>query len=101
MPLNTNQTNKQSAGSLLDKIDHIEAKTFEWLPNGHSNMKHSERRPGTCLGLVAEDIQQLHPLAVMDTDDGLGYEQTALNGVFMQLIKDLKGEIDALKKKVK
>lgn len=90
--------NIQPLGRMLDKMDKVEGKTFEWKDDLTGKNK---RRKGKQVGLLAQDIQQVCPEAVQESDDGLTYDQTALNGVLIQLIRDLKNEIDDLKKNKK
>jgi hypothetical protein len=91
-----NKTNIKPLGRLLDKLDKIEGKSFEWK-QGKTKMKHQE---GKHIGLLAQDLQQLCPEVVSENEDGLCYELTAFNGVVIQLLKDLKNEIEVLQKEV-
>jgi hypothetical protein len=58
-------------------------------------------KQGRQVGLLAQDVQAICPEAVSEMDGGLCYDQTALNGVLVQLCKDLKNEIDSLKDEIK
>jgi hypothetical protein len=84
-------------GRLLDKLDKIEGKSFEWK-QGKTDIKH---KGGKHIGLLAQDLQQLCPEVVSENADGLCYELIAFNGVVIQLLKDLKNEIDDLKAQLK
>jgi hypothetical protein len=84
-------------GRLLDKLDKIEGKSFEWK-QGKTKMKHQE---GKHIGLLAQDLQEICPEVVSKNQDGLCNEVTTFNGVIIQLLKDLKHEIDDLKAQLK
>jgi hypothetical protein len=88
----------QPLGRMLDKLDKWEGKTFEWKNDKTGKNRYKE---GKQVGLLAQDVQLICPEAVSEMNGGLCYDQTALNGVLVQLCKDLKDEIDELKKKIK
>jgi hypothetical protein len=88
----------QPLGRMLDKLADCEGKTFEWKEDKQGRNKYKQGRQ---VGLLAQEVQKLCPEAVSEMDQGLTYDQTALNGVLIQLIKDLKDEIDGLKKRIK
>jgi hypothetical protein len=85
-------------GRMLDKLADCEGKTFEWKNDKTGKNRYKQGRQ---IGLLAQEVQRLCPEAVSEMDGGLCYDQTALNGVLIQLIKDLKDEIDDLKAKKK
>jgi hypothetical protein len=90
--------NVQPLGRMLDKLENWEGKTFEWKKDETGKNIYKQGRQ---VGLLAQDIQAICPEAVSEMDGGLCYDQTALNGLLVQLCKDLKDEIDELKKKIK
>jgi hypothetical protein len=92
-----NKENIKPLGRLLDKLDKIEGKSFEWK-QGKTKIKHKE---GKHIGLLAQDLQKLCPEVVSENAAGLCYELTAFNGVVIQLLKDLKNEIDDFKEQLK
>jgi hypothetical protein len=86
-------------GRLLEKLGKSDAQghTFRWRADASGKNK---RRQGRCVGLLAQEVQALCPKAVEETDDGLAYEQTALNAITLQLIRDLRSDLEELKQRV-
>lgn len=86
--------NIASLGRLLDKVDVVEGKTFDW----DDEVAGPNKRPkGKRVGLIAQELQAMCPDVVHETDDGLAYDQPALNGVLIQLVKDLRSDLGELK----
>lgn len=74
----------------LDRITQINGYTF--------NMNGEKRT-----GVIAQELQQILPEAVIETDTEKKYLSVAygnMAGLFIEAIKELKNEIDILKKKV-
>ena len=58
------------------------------------------RPQGWQYGLLAQEQQAMCPEACHETDDGLVYDQTALNGILIQLCRELCDEVAGLKAKL-
>ena len=91
------KNNLQVIGGALDKIDGINGYEFDW--NEQSPEWAQER--GHDVGVVAQEIQKIHPEIVEERKNGyLGVDYKRLVPLLIQSIKELKQEVEELKKKV-
>jgi hypothetical protein len=81
----------------LDKIDGIRGVEFDW--NDKSPGWARER--GHDVGVVAQEVQKILPEIVVERTNGyLGVDYKRLVPLLIESIKELKQEVDDLKKKV-
>ena len=52
-------------------------------------------------GVIAQELQEIAPELVTDTDGTLGVSYGNLTGYLIEAIKELKAEIEELKKQIK
>jgi hypothetical protein len=91
------KTNFAPAGEYLSKICAIPVQTFNYIDQNH------EADPGLTLGVVAQDVQEVAPELVMESNWGteeapkqrLSIYQTDLHYALMKAIQELKGINDA------
>ena len=89
------KTNFAPAKNYLDTICAIPVQTFNYIDQ-------SEDDPGLTLGVVAQDVQEVAPELVMESDWGteeepkmrLSIYQTDLQYALMKSIQELKAELD-------
>jgi hypothetical protein len=93
------KTNFAPAKSYLDVICAIPIQTFNYIDQNH------EEDPGLTLGVVAQDVQEVAPELVMESNWGnkeepkmrLSIYQTDLQYALMKSIQELKAELDTVK----
>jgi hypothetical protein len=93
------KTNFAPAGEYLSKICAIPVQTFNYIDQNH------EEDPGLTLGVVAQDVQEVAPELVMESNWGtkeepkmrLSIYQTDLQYALMKSIQELKAELDTVK----
>ena len=93
------KTNIELAGSYLDKICSIPVKTFNYID------QNLEEDGGLTLGVIAQDVEEVAPELVKESNWGtqeepktrLGIYQTDLVYALMKSIQELKAEVDSLK----
>jgi hypothetical protein len=96
------KTNFAPAKSYLDTICSIPVQTFNYID------QNMEEDPGLTLGVVAQDVQEVAPEFVMESNWGteenpkmrLSIYQTDLQYALMKCIQELKAENDALKSRL-
>ena len=96
------KTNFAPAGEWLSKICAIPVQTFNYID------QNMEEDPGETLGVVAQDVQDVAPELVMESNWGteeepkmrLSIYQTDLQYALMKCIQELKAELDATKAEV-
>lgn len=64
--------------------------------NGYTFLRHGDTERST--GVVAQEVQKVLPEAVKDSPSGLSVQYGNLAGLLIEGIKELKGEIETLKK---
>jgi hypothetical protein len=93
------KTNFAPAKSYLQTICAIPVQTFNYIDQNH------EEDPGLTLGVVAQDVQEVAPELVMESNWGtkeepkmrLSIYQTDLQYALMKSIQELKAELDTVK----
>ena len=91
------KNNLQVIGGALDKIDGINGYEFDW----NEQSPEWARERGHDVGVVAQEIQKIHPEIVEERKNGyLGVDYKRLVPLLIQSIKELKQEVEELKKKV-
>jgi hypothetical protein len=95
--------NIKPKGRMIDWLGDAKAVTYEWREEheqdqGVASKTGGKAIQGTQLGLLAQDIQAIDPLAVQEVTGGvLLYSQSALNAILLQCVKDLKDDVSDLK----
>jgi len=82
--------NINTISNALEKVSKLRGVNFEW--------KDEDKGEGTQLGLIAQEVEKVFPEAV--SKDDKGYKSIAygkLAGAFVEAVKELKSENDALK----
>lgn len=75
----------------LEKLDHIRGVTYHWI----SEDQPQERQ----VGVIAQEIQSVYPELVHEGGNGfLSVDYPKLTAVLIAALKELKAEVDALKK---
>jgi hypothetical protein len=93
------KTNFAPAKSYLQTICAIPVQTFNYIDQNH------EEDPGLTLGVVAQDVQEVAPELVSESNWGtkeepkmrLSIYQTDLQYALMKSIQELKAELDTVK----
>jgi hypothetical protein len=96
------KTNFAPAKSYLDVICSIPVQTFNYID------QNTEEDAGLTLGVIAQDVQEVAPELVSETNWGseeepkmrLSIYQTDLQYALMKCIQELKAELDATKAEV-
>ena len=91
------KNNLQVIEGALDKIDGINGYEFDW----NDKSPGWARQRGHDVGVVAQEVQKIHPEIVEERKNGyLGVDYKRLVPLLIQGIKELKQEVEELKKKV-
>ena len=91
------KNNLQVIEGALDKIDGIAGYEFDW----NDKSPGWARQRGHDVGVVAQEIEKIHPEIVEERKNGyLGVDYKRLVPLLIQGIKELKQEVEELKKKV-
>ena len=91
------KNNLQVIEGALDKIDGINGYEFDW----NDKSPGWARQRGHDVGVVAQEVQKIHPEIVEERKNGyLGVDYKRLVPLLIQSVKELKQEVEELKKKV-
>ena len=78
--------------SALDKVSKLQGVTFDWKEKGITNLKED-------IGFIAQDVQKVIPELVRENKDGmLSMRHQGIAPILLEAIKELKAEIEELKK---
>ena len=81
--------------SALDKVMKLNGVTFDWKEKGITNIKED-------IGFIAQDVQKVIPELVRENKDGmLSMRHQGVTPILLEAIKELKAEIEELKKQIK
>jgi hypothetical protein len=81
--------------SALDKVMKLNGVTFDWKEKGITNIKED-------IGFIAQDVQKVIPELVRENEDGmLSMRHQGVTPLLLEAIKELKAEIEELKKQIK
>jgi hypothetical protein len=82
--------------SALDKVNKLQGVTFNWKKsNSILDIKED-------IGFIAQDVQKVIPELVRENEDGmLSMRHQGIAPILLEAIKELKAEIEELKKQVK
>ena len=82
--------------SALDKVSKLQGVTFDWKPSD-SILEIKED-----VGFIAQDVQKVMPELVRENKDGmLSMRHQGVAPILLEAIKELKAEIEELKKQIK
>jgi len=82
--------------SALDKVSKLQGVTFDWKESD-SILDIKED-----IGFIAQDVQEVLPELVRENSDGmLSMRHQGITPILLEAIKELKAEIEDLKKKIK
>ena len=87
-----------------DVIDLTEADAYKALdlrPITYKSLAEADDQTKTHFGLIAEEVAEIEPRLVHYADgkpDGVQYERLCV--LLLKVVKDLKGEVDALKAQI-
>jgi trimeric autotransporter adhesin len=88
------KTNIQSLFSVSEKLNHINAYTYNWKDAGQNNDLQ--------IGLLAQEVQKVYPELVKADEQGmLAVNYSGLIPVLLQAVKEQQIEINLLKERVK
>ena len=91
------KNNLQVIEGALDKIDGLNGYEFDW----NDKSPGWARQRGHDVGVVAQEVQKIHPEIVEERKNGyLGVDYKRLVPLLIQSVKELKQEVEELKKKV-
>jgi hypothetical protein len=80
----------------LDKVCSLSGNTFEWNEISHKETGKSD------IGVVAQEVEEVFPEIVNTRDSGYkAVDYQKLSAVLIEAVKELKEEIDQLKKQIK
>ena len=82
--------------SALDKVTKLQGVTFDWKKSDSIlNIKED-------VGFIAQDVQKVIPELVREDKDGmLSMRHQGITPILLEAIKELKAEIEKLKKQIK
>lgn len=83
--------------SALDKISKLQGVTFDWKEKSENILDIKED-----IGFIAQDVQKVLPELVRKNKDGmLSMRHQGITPILLEAIKELKAEIEELKKQIK
>ena len=83
--------------SALDKVMKLKGVTFDWIQKEDQILNIKED-----IGFIAQDVQKVIPELVRENEDGmLSMRHQGMAPILLEAIKELKAEIEDLKKKIK
>ena len=83
--------------SALDKVSKLQGVTFDWKEKSENILDIKED-----IGFVAQDVQKVLPELVRENDNGmLSMRHQGITPILLEAIKELKAEIEELKKQIK
>jgi hypothetical protein len=81
--------------SALDKVSKLQGVTFNWKEKGITNLKQD-------VGFIAQDVQKVVPELVRENENGmLSMRHQGVAPILLEAIKELKAEVEELKKQIK
>ena len=80
--------------SALDKVSKLQGVTFDWIQKEDQILDIKED-----IGFIAQDVQKVVPELVRENEDGmLSMRHQGISPILLEAIKELKAEIEELKK---
>ena len=94
------KTNILPIPNALDKISKIRGVTFDWLEFEENKDKKIHANEGHDIGVIAQEIEAILPELVNTRENGYkAVKYDKLVAVLIEAVKELKAEVDELKKK--
>ena len=88
--------------SALDKAMKLQGVTFDWKKQKQITEKSVKREWKHDVGFIAQDVQKVIPELVRENEDGmLSMRHQGITPILLEAIKELKAEIEELKKQIK
>lgn len=87
-------------GAYSDRKHKTDIRTIEdglALVEQLRGVRYTRKRDGqACVGVIAQEVQEVVPEVVLETDDGLGVDYGNLVGVLIEAVKDLSARVRQL-----
>ena len=94
-PVEIIKENKVLIENPLDKISKLGGYTFDWK---ESAKEHGGHLTGHDYGVMADEVEDIFPEMVQTRGDGIrAVKYEKLVPVLIEAVKELKGELDAIK----
>ncbi len=98
--------NIKPINSALEKVTKLQGVTFDWKDKHDALDKEGNpvklKKWKNDLGFIAQDVQKVLPNLVRENEDGmLSMRHQGMAPILLEAIKELKVEIDELKKQIK
>ena len=92
--------------SALDKVSKLQGVTFDWKDKKQEydqyGKPHKLQNWKNDIGFIAQEVQKVIPELVRENEDGmLSMRHQGIAPILLEAIKELKAEIEELKKKIK
>ena len=88
------KTKVETLSSALDAVTRLRGVSFQWKKSD------ARRAGGRQIGVIAQEVAGVVPEAVVQTREGAAVSYRALVSVLIEAVKELKAEVDTLRKKV-
>jgi len=92
--------------SALDKVNKLQGVTFDWKDKKQEYDQYGKPKKlqkwKNDIGFIAQDVQKIIPELVRENEDGmLSMRHQGIAPILLEAIKELKAEIEELKKQIK
>jgi hypothetical protein len=88
--------------SALDKVEKLQGVTFDWKDKKQDKAYDPDQAWKEDIGFIAQDVQKVIPELVRENDNGmLSMRHQGIAPILLEAIKELKAEIEELKKQIK
>ena len=88
--------------SALDKVSKLQGVTFDWKDKKQNKAYDPDQGWKHDIGFIAQDVQKVIPELVRENEDGmLSMRHQGIAPILLEAIKELKAEIEELKKQIK
>jgi len=85
--------------SALDKVEKLQGVTFDWKDKKQNKAYDPDQDWKHDIGFIAQDVQKVVPELVRENEDGmLSMRHQGIAPILLEAIKELKAEIEELKK---
>ncbi len=88
--------------SALDKVEKLQGVTFDWKDKKQDKAYDPDQGWKHDIGFIAQDVQKVVPELVRENEDGmLSMRHQGIAPILLEAIKELKAEVEELKKQIK
>ena len=88
--------------SALNKVSKLQGVTFDWKDKKQNKAYDPDQDWKHDVGFIAQDVQKVIPELVRENEDGmLSMRHQGVAPILLEAIKELKAEIEELKKQIK